>query len=54
MSRNGVTDDHWWDRVEDLFPTQPAGRPRHSDRTVLNEILYSRAAQRDRLHAKTA
>jgi transposase len=49
MRRYELTDAQW-SLIEDLFPTQTTGRPRLSDRRVLNGILWilcSGAAWRD-------
>jgi transposase len=49
MRRYELTDTHW-QLIEDLFPNQTMGRPRRSDRTVLNGIFWilcSGAAWRD-------
>jgi transposase len=49
MRRYELTDDQW-EVIADLFPDQTMGRPRRSDRTVLNGILWilcSGAAWRD-------
>jgi transposase len=49
MRRYELTDDQW-ELIADLFPEQTMGRPRRSDRTVLNGILWilcSGAAWRD-------
>jgi transposase len=49
MRRYELTDDQW-ELIADLFPEQTTGRPRRSDRTVLNGILWilcSGAAWRD-------
>jgi len=49
MRRYELTDAQW-NLIEDLFPRQTAGRPRISDRQVLNGILWilcSGAAWRD-------
>jgi len=39
MRRYELTDTHW-QLIEDLFPNQTMGRPRRSDRTVLNGIFW--------------
>jgi transposase len=39
MRRYELTDDQW-ELIADLFPLQTMGRPRRSDRTVLNGILW--------------
>lgn len=49
MRRYELTDDQW-ELIADLFPDQTMGRPRRSDRIVLNGILWilcSGAAWRD-------
>lgn len=49
MRRYELTDDQW-ELIADLFPAQTMGRPRRSDRVVLNGILWilcSGAAWRD-------
>jgi transposase len=49
MRRYELTDAQW-NLIEDLFPEQTIGRPRLSDRQVLNAILWilcSEAAWRD-------
>jgi transposase len=49
MRRYELTDDQW-ELIADLFPEQTMGRPRRSDRTVLNGIFWtlcSGAAWRD-------
>jgi transposase len=49
MRRYELTDDQWT-LIEDLFPQQKMGRPRRSDRAILNGIFWilcSGAAWRD-------